>query len=288
MTKFGETNFIAGDYANFDKSMLALFIMEAFRLIEEIHRINGATEDHIKVIHGIALDTAYNYQNFNGDMIQFFGSNPSGHPLTVVINSIVNALYMRYVYAKLNPKGFHPEDFKKDVILMTYGDDNFMNVREGCTWFNHTSIQKCLHEVGIKYTMADKEAESIPYINIRDVSFLKRTFRFDEDMQCYLAPLEHDSLNKMLTVQVKSKTISAEAQALASIQSAIREYFFYGRKEFENRRALLQIIIEESGLSNYMTDHIVDEDGNFIPCNVELPTWEQLKETFFHNSRHIN
>jgi len=287
MTKFGTTRFIAGDYGNFDKSMLSLFIMEAYRLIEELHRLNGCSEEHIKIIHGIALDTAFNFQNFNGDIIQFFGSNPSGHPLTVVINSIVNALYMRYVYAKLNPKGFFPEDFKKDVILMTYGDDNFMNVRQGCDWFNHTAIQQCLADFGIKYTMADKEAESVPFIDIKDVSFLKRTFRFDEDMQCFLAPLEHDSLNKMLTVQVKSKTISAEAQALSSIQSAIREYFFYGKKEFENRRALLQIIIQESGLDNYMIDNIIDDDGNFIQCNIELPTWEELRDSFFYNSRHI-
>jgi hypothetical protein len=287
MTRFGTTRFVAGDYGNFDKSMLSLFIMEAYRLIEEIHRLNGCSEEHIKIIHGIALDTAFNFQNFNGDIIQFFGSNPSGHPLTVVVNSIVNALYMRYVYAKLNPKGFYPEDFKKDVILMTYGDDNFMNVRQGCDWFNHTAIQKCLAEFGIKYTMADKEAKSIPFIDIKDVSFLKRTFRFDEDMQCYLAPLEHDSLNKMLTVQVKSKTISAEAQALSSIQSAIREYFFYGKKEFENRRALLQVIIQESGLDNYMIDNIIDDEGNFIQCNIELPTWEELRDSFFYNSRHI-
>lgn len=287
MTQFGTTRFVAGDYGNFDKSMFPLFIMEAFRFIEEIHRLNGCDENHIQVIRGVALDTAFNYQNFNGDIIQFFGSNPSGHPLTVVINSIVNALYMRYVFGKLNPDGFHPEKFKENVILMTYGDDNFMNVKEGCDWFNHTSIQSCLAEVGIKYTMADKEAESVPYIDIKDVSFLKRTFRFDDDMGCYLAPLEHSSINKMLTVQVKSKTISAEAQALSAIQSAVREYFFYGKEEFNNRRALLQVIISESGLDNYLIDHITDEDGNFIQINVTLPTWEELRENFFFNSKHL-
>jgi hypothetical protein len=163
MTKFGTTNFVAGDYGNFDKTMLAMLIMEAFRMIRAIHEYCGCSEEHLRIIDGIAVDTAYNFQNFNGDLIQFFGTNPSGHPLTVVINSIVNALYMRFVYAKLNPEGFIPETFKRDVILMTYGDDNFMNVREGCEWFNHTTIQKCLEDHGIKYTMADKEAESIPY-----------------------------------------------------------------------------------------------------------------------------
>lgn len=287
MTKFGLNRFIAGDYGNFDKSMLAELIGEAFYIIEKLHEINGCSEEHLKVIRGIAVDTAYSFQNFNGDLIQFFGSNPSGHPLTVIINSLVNSLYMRYVYAELNPDGFIPETFKDNVILMTYGDDNFMNVKEGCDWFNHTAIQNFLASIGIKYTMADKEAESVPYIHIDDVSFLKRTFRYDSDLDCYVAPLEHDSINKMLTVQVKSKTISAQAQSLATIHSAIREYFFYGKEEFNNRRALLKIIIEESGLSSYLIDHYCDEEGNIINCSTDLPTWEELKDTFFYNSRHI-
>jgi len=285
MTKFGTTNFVAGDYANFDKSMLAMCIMEAFRFIYEIHELNGCTPEHLKIIKGIAKDVAYSTVNFNGDLIQFFGSNPSGHPLTVVINSIVNALYMRFVYAKLNPKGFQPETFKENVILMTYGDDNFMNVKDGCEWFNHTSIQACLAEHGIKYTMADKEAKSIPYISIHEVSFLKRTFRYDNDLECYLAPLEHDSINKMLTIQVKSKSVSPQAQALSAIQSAIREYFFYGKEEFNKRRALLRIIIEESGLDNYLINFKPDDFGDLQSVRVDLPTWEELVESFHHNSK---
>jgi len=287
MTQFGTTNFVAGDYANFDKSMHAMFIMEAFRMIKCLHEINGCGEAHLQIIDGIAIDTTYNYQNFNGDIIQFFGSNPSGHPLTVVINSIVNALYMRFVYAKLNPEGFKPEHFKRDVILMTYGDDNFMNVRDGCDWFNHTSIQKCLEGYGIKYTMADKEAVSIPYINISEVSFLKRTFRYDEDLKVYLAPLEHSSLNKMLTVQVKSKSVSSEAQSISAIHSAIREYFFYGREVFNERREILNRIIEDSGLHNYLIDNIVTEEGEIIQCSLQLPTWEELRSAFLYNSRHL-
>lgn len=287
MTQFGFDRFIAGDYGNFDKAMIAEVIMEAFYVIEQIHKINGCSEEHLKLIRGIAVDTAYNFQNFNGDLIQFFGSNPSGHPLTVIINGLANSIYMRYVYAELNPKGFIPETFKEDVILMTYGDDNFMNVREGCDWFNHTAIQNLLASVGIKYTMADKEAESVPYIHISEVSFLKRTFRYDNDLNCYVAPLEHDSINKMLTMQVKSKTVSEQAQSLAAIQSAIREYFFYGKEEFEKRRVILKNIINESGLSNYLYQHYCDDGGNIIQSNSDLPTWEELKDSFFYNSRHI-
>jgi len=76
----------------------------------------------------IGYDTAFPVVNVNGDLVEFFGTNPSGHPLTVIVNSIVNSLYMRYAYCLINPQGKNCRHFKKNVNLMTYGDDNAMGV----------------------------------------------------------------------------------------------------------------------------------------------------------------
>ena len=110
--------------------------------------------------------------------MEFFGTNPSGHPLTVIINCIVNSLYMRYAYSKLNPDGEMCSDFQNKVHLLTYGDDNILNVCPTIPWFNHTSIQAAIAKIGVEYTMADKEAESLPYIHINECSFLKRSWRY--------------------------------------------------------------------------------------------------------------
>jgi len=266
LTKFGTKRCIAGDFKAFDKRMACEFMQAAFQIIYWICELseNHSVSD-LKIIKGFATDTCNAFTNFNGDLIEFFGSNPSGHPLTVIINSLVNSLYMRYAYAILVPED--PQSFVSNVVLRTYGDDNVMNSNSDA--FNHTSIAKVLGDIGIVYTMADKAAKSVPFIDIKDVTFLKRRWRFDSDVGQFMAELEHDSINKMLTTWVQSRSVSPQEQALSTIETACREYFYYGKETFNEKRALL-------------SQAIVDNDLSFLMKN-PLPTWDELLESY-HNA----
>lgn len=271
---FGEDKLIAGDYGKFDKRMPSTVILAAFDILKRICKAAGYSETELTVVQGIAEDTAFPLVDFNGDLIEFYGSNPSGHPLTVIINGLANALYMRYCYAVLHPNK-SAVDFKKKVNLITYGDDNAMGVDDTVPWFNHTSIQKVLADIDIVYTMADKEAASIPYINIKDVSFLKRTWRFEKELGTFVCPLDHDSINKMLTKCVKSKTISEQHQSMAIIETALREYFWYGKEVFDNKRLMFADVIEECDLQHYVSKST-------------LPVWEELIADFKQHSRYFS
>lgn len=251
LTQHGEDRMVAGDYASFDKSMPPTIILAAFDVIRNLCKEAGYTEEELQVVQGIAEDTAFPVVDFNGDLMEFYGSNPSGHPLTVIINGLANALYMRYCYSVLSPVG-NCDDFKKHVSLMTYGDDNIMGVSKDAPFFSHTTIQDVLSKVGIKYTMADKETASIPYIHISACSFLKRTWRWDADVGAHLCPLEEDSINKSLTVWCASRTITSQEQAVATMSSASAEYFFYGKDIFEQKRAMFLEVIEEIGAGAYL------------------------------------
>lgn len=266
LTKFGKTTLVAGDYSKFDKRMPPVAILGAFRIIEQLCEKAGYSDKDLLVIRGIAYDTAYPLVDFNGDLIEFYGSNPSGHPLTVIINGLVNCIYIRYSYIKLNPKE-ECLSFKDNVSLITYGDDNAMGVHPNAPWFNHTDIARVLADINIKYTMADKEAISIPYININQVSFLKRTWIWNDDINNYLCPLEEDSINKMLTVCVKSKTISPIHQSIAVMSCAEQEYFNYGKAIFTERRAFFLSIVNKRGWNSYLE-------------STTFPTWEELVTRF--------
>eukprot|EP00918_Siedleckia_nematoides_P082427 GHVU01180641.1.p1 GENE.GHVU01180641.1~~GHVU01180641.1.p1 ORF type:complete len:820 (-),score=53.76 GHVU01180641.1:187-2559(-) len=266
LTKFGKDTLVAGDYSKFDKRMPPVCVMGAFRIIEQLCAKAGYTDKDLLVIRGIAYDTAYPLIDFNGDLVEFYGSNPSGHPLTVIINSLVNCIYVRFSYMKLNPMN-ECLSFRRNVALMTYGDDNAMGVSVDIPWFNHTSLAKNLMEHGIKYTMADKEAKSIPYISIDQVSFLKRTWRWNDEVNNYLCPLEEASINKMLTVCVKSRTISSVHQSMAVMSAAVQEYFNYGKLVFNERRDYFLRVVEEKDWLNYV------ETSTF-------PTWEDMVARF--------
>lgn len=273
LTQFGEDRIVAGDYGKFDKRMSAKMILAAFEIIVRVLRAAGWSEDELKVIYGIANDTAYPLTVVDGDLVEFFGSNPSGHPLTVIINSLVNALYMRYCYIQLNPER-EATSFKEKVALLTYGDDNTMGVHKDADWFNHTRIKEQLAMIGVEYTMADKESESVPFIDIADVSFLKRKWRWDADVDAWLCPLDPKSIQKSLLINIPSKSISQEAQMIDVMNSAVSEWFFHGKEVFEYEREYLLKVVRECNLEDEYVGY-------------EFPTWDQLVHRFKWNSKDV-
>lgn len=272
LVQHGDDQMVAGDYASFDKKMATNATMYAYWVMIEICRASGNySEEDLQIMWCIANDTCYPIVNMHGDLVRFHCGNPSGQPLTVILNGIVNALYLRYSWVKL---GYKVENFKKHVALFTYGDDNAFGVSKLAPKFNHTNIQQILGEVGIGYTMADKEAVSRPYIHINEVSFLKRMWRYEPAVDAYVAPLEWDSINKMLTVHVSSKSISANEQIVAACESAVCEAFFHGREKFEELSYLLR-----KALSIKKIDHMITA--------TTFMSWDGLVARFNRTSNHV-
>lgn len=251
ITHFGKDRIIAGDYGKFDKRMAAPFILSAFRILERLAIKAGWPDKDVRYIRCIAYDTAFPCIDFNGDLIEIQG-NPSGHPLTVIINCLVNSLYMRYAYMLISGKSV--ETFQKYVHLATYGDDNIMGVSLECPMFNHTRIAAAMKCIGVEYTMAEKEAESVPYIHIDESSFLKRSFRYDPDIGCIVAPLDKSSFNKMLTSRVFEPNMAPEAHDICVIETALREYFFYGKDVFMDRYQFFQKLVDDCELRCWVKD----------------------------------
>jgi hypothetical protein len=284
LTFFGKGKIVAGDFRAYDKRMAAMLMLKAFQVLIEICETSGNfSEEDLRVMWGIAEDTSFPLVDFNGDLLQLIGSNPSGHSLTVILNCIANLLYMRYCWSiefekrekegtlerelVKAPRTVPADLFKTYVHLMTYGDDNIMGVSDTVKWFNHTMLRDTLLTIGVDYTMADKDAESVPYIDISEATFLKRYWRFDADLGVHVCPLEHDSIEKSLLTNTVSKSITIEEQGMQTLIAQIGEYFWYGRKTFEEKRAMFLDVIEENGLT-----YLYDE--------YPLPTWAMLKLRF--------
>jgi len=266
LTQFGVDRMVAGDYKFFDKEMIAEFILEAFDIIIGIYAAAGVDMSIQRLIACIAEDIAFPICNVNGDLFEFFGSNPSGQPLTVLLNSIVNSLYLRYAFRVLNPEK-EVVTFKKKVAATTYGDDNAFGVNKNAPWYNHTTIQSALADIGLTYTMADKTADSVPYIHIDDVSFLKRTWRWNDDVGNYTCPLDEESIIKSLTVWTPSSELDKYAHMLQVLTAANNEYFFHGKKMFEEKHAFFNELLQV-------------EPYSFYAASRPLPTYDQLVARF--------
>jgi hypothetical protein len=273
LTAFGDDTIVNGDYKAFDKRMSPVFILGAFDIIKAVYRAAGKSEEVITVLSCIAADIAFPFVDFNGDLVEFYGSNPSGHPLTVIVNCLVNALYMRYCFSKLVMRPV--SEFRNHTRLITYGDDESMGVDAAIgDKFNHTTITKVLADMDITFTMADKTSESVPFVSIGDTDFLKRCWRFDHDVGAYLAPLDEESIIRSLMICTGAKDDCIEVQCVSIVNAACREWFNYGKETFEERKKFLKELITIADLWPYV-------------CESTFPTFEHLKEEFWKASEGV-
>jgi hypothetical protein len=243
LTTYSSKSMIAGDFAGFDTRMAGQITTAAAGVIMSWYAEMGLSTEELSLIRGALSDICNPNILIDGDLYRFANGNPSGNLITVQLNSICNSIMMRYVYYKLNPRVRY--NFAHNVKLATYGDDNAMGVRKGCDWFNHTACQRAFAEVDIEYTMAHKDAESVPYIGIDDISFLKRDFKYHADLRTIVAPIELDSIYKKFYWIKKSSEcpLSSEEQFGAYTDGAIREAFLHGEEFYHEFLGKLRHIV---------------------------------------------
>jgi len=253
----GEDRIIAGDYKSFDSQMACEFMTAAFKSAIKLMVAGGNfDEQDVKVLKGIATEICNPTYDYFGVILTLNGSNPSGHPLTTIINSLVNSLYMRYTYYVIakEEQWKRVPLFHEVVNLITYGDDNEMGVKRGYDAFNHTRISEVLARSGIEYTMADKESKSVPFINLKDASFLKHFPVWNPDLNLYGAKIEDSSIAKMLHTHMDSNALNEQEQNAESLKNVARAWFGFGREYYEENVPKLYAIAKEAGIAHIVGD----------------------------------
>jgi hypothetical protein len=269
ITMHGDQNMIAGDYKSFDKKQPAEVLWAVFEVLFRIARDSGFSQEHIFIMRGLATDVCYSLCNVFGTLIELQGNNPSGNPLTTVLNGMVNITYIMLacdIIATNNDIDIQLDRFQDYVSILTYGDDNVMSSK--VPQFNHTTISKVLQDHGLVYTMADKKAESIPFISIDEVSFLKRSFVPGvHGSDTIAAPLEESSIIKSLHVCTKSRSIEFIEQNAQIIYSANMEYGQYSRDKFEKENKFLNSLLDKYNMRMYIKDGILPSYDDLIHQN---------------------
>jgi hypothetical protein len=259
IAKFGKDRILAGDYSKYDLRMPAQLTMAAFKVMIEIARFCGYGEDDLVIMQGIATDVCYPVIAFNGDLLQFVGSNPSGQNLTVYLNSIVNSLLFRcgFLYIVCKPE----VPFRKAVALGTYGDDAKSSVKRGFDEFNHISYAQFLADRDMKFTMPDKTSTPTPFMNDEDADFLKRKNMYIPELNRHVGALDEESIFKSLHANLKSKSLTREELAATCIDGALREWFFHGRELYEFRREQMRQVAVKSEIDHQcvMLDQSFDD-----------------------------
>jgi len=233
ITSFGKSRMFAGDFRAFDKTMSIEILEAAWDLLIAICKRASYSDGDIEMLNYLKWDLIMPCVNVNGDLLMVYGMNPSGHPLTTIINCIVNCLYMRMAFIRGRPG---KESFKDYVHLATYGDDNIGGVSMECNWFDHSVIAECMNTIGIEYTMADKTSISVPFVHIDECTFLQRTFVYHMDLNRIGCPLSDTSLHKMLMYGLPSASVDAHHLIVINLDTYLGEMVWYGREKYGSER----------------------------------------------------
>ncbi|ALS55295.1 non-structural polyprotein [Anopheles C virus] len=249
---------IAGDFSNFDGSLNAQVLWTIFWKIfvpwlNDIEPLGTPkNEENLRVCTSLWTHLVHSVHICGDNLYMWTHSQPSGNPFTVIINSLYNSVIMRvvwqYIMAKEEPKLRTMNHFNQHVAMVSYGDDNLLNISEGVIdIFNQLTISEAMRWIGHEYTDETKTGEAAPYRTLEEVRFLKRGFRMDHLLCRWVAPLKKDVIYEMLNWTRKG--INPDDVTMMIIDTAFREISYHGREAFEKLRG--QILEQRDVLVEY-------------------------------------
>nr|AZR39355.1 nonstructural polyprotein [Hypsignathus monstrosus dicistrovirus] len=247
-------NVIAGDFGNFDGSLVAQILWAIFWeiFVPWLEQFNDFTTsegmDTLKICLGLWSHLVHSVHIFKNNVYMWTHSQPSGNPFTVIINCLYNSSIMRVAWQRImmqkNPKLVSMKYFRKYVSIVTYGDDNELNIAdEVIDFFNQETISEVMAEMKHEYTDEGKTGQLVKARKLEDTFFLKRGFRWSRELQRTVAPLKLEVIYEMLNWT--RNTIDPNEILMSNIDTAFREVVFHGREEYEKLRNGIKGIVKD-------------------------------------------
>lgn len=217
---------VAGDFEGFDASQHALLLEAASEVLIGLSvRFLGATDEDVRVMRVLMVSLINSFHICGKEVYQWTHSLPSGHYLTAIINSIfVNISFSVIWQLAFNEYNYYfARSFWQKCGIVAYGDDHIVSVPdEYLDKFNQFTIPTLFKQIGLSYTMEDKDAEvQAPSRSLDNISYLKRSFYYDEESARWLAPLSLDVV--LETPMWMHQNPDHRAQTISGIEWALKE-----------------------------------------------------------------
>nr|ULF99829.1 MAG: hypothetical protein 2 [Aparavirus sp.] len=206
----------AGDFSTFDGTLNSC-IMNEFADVANKFYNDGPENATIRKV--LMLDVFNSIHLCENVFYSCTHSQPSGNPLTTVLNSFYNSVSMRIAFYRVVGNNF---SFDDEVSMVSYGDDNVVNISDRVSeYFNQNTCTEAYATFGMIYTDEAKSGEASPdYRKISEVAYLKRGFRLDA-YGYVRAPMSLDTLTE--TPQWIRKTPEFVEACKENVENCIRE-----------------------------------------------------------------
>lgn len=130
--------------------------------------------------------------------------------------------------------------YEEHVTVVSYGDDHLINVTdEAVVKFNQLTLMAIFPTIGMVYTSDNKEDKNPPPCRtIEEVTFLKRSFRWEERLGMYVAPLDEQTLCEVCYyADIKG---APKAVTRDNVERTFRELSLHGKEKYEELATALE------------------------------------------------
>jgi len=242
--KYDDKEVLGWDYSKYDVRMSAQVTLAAWRCLIDLAKTAGYSVDDLHIMRMMIFDIIHPLVDYNGVLLMAFNMNTSGNNMTVIVNSIVGSIYLRLGIFHALPE---VTDSREVCAALTYGDDFTGSIKPVYRKrFNFMIYQRFLALHGVKITLPNKSTDSVEFLKIEDVDFLKRKSKFILEIGHTIGCLDEMSIFKSLHCNVKSRSVTHIQQMTSCIETALHEWFGHGREVYELRRSQLKEVCSSS------------------------------------------
>lgn len=254
----------------------------------------GYNDEAQELLRGVLSSRTFVYFCMLMDLFCKPGSQPSGEYATAEFNSVVGVVELMYSWY-MNPK-LATKDFFLFVKPVVYGDDVLAAVKEEVSEdFNNFTYAKDVAEYfDQECTSSAKDGTMTDFIEPEKATFLKRNFRWSEQWQRYVAPLDMNSIYKSMEWFLPSGVALPEEQSVSSLTSSLWELFFHVKDEAQFVRIsnkfkewVFQAYLIEPVFPTYIDiaeslgfrkkPWIIESEGRW-QSNIDLTAWNTMEE----------
>jgi hypothetical protein len=190
-------------------------------------------------------------------------SMPSGHYLTAILNSLVNRFYTAMWYTR-ETGCVSTTKFLREVVDFVYGDDKVVGINANENILNAISMTNFFESMGMGFTDSLKNPILEPFQDLQDITFLKRYFRYHDELGKIVCPLELRTLQSGISFFDYKKEM--DTVMLAKIDTYQREIYLWPDRVALLEDFLMRLrsrgveirVLTEAYLKNLYTDPDID------------------------------
>lgn len=226
--------FNAGDFARYDTSLHPEIMLAICDMINVWYN-DG--EENAQIRRLLFLEVVNSRHVFFDVVYEWHGSEPSGHPLTAILNSIYTSIVFRLTYGHKNPKGkWAIVEFDDHCYFMGLGDDHVQaNDEYAAAFMTPGNVKEIAERYGMSYTTAEKEevTSATPLLPFEKVTFLKRGFLYGQDFGEWCAPLALDTVLEMALWSRGDTALERTRNVKQTFDHAVVELSLHPREVYE-------------------------------------------------------